>query len=78
MLNIANMLIIINILLRLRKLKIFLEKKYIFKNLHYILKKKNVIIYKFYGYLLSLKLNIIKKILFVENMKDIRNLKLND
>jgi hypothetical protein len=27
---------------------------------------------------LSLKLNIIKKILFVENMKDIRNLKLND
>ena len=43
-----------------------------------LLKKKNVIIYKFYGHLLSLKLNIIKKIIFVENIKDIRNLKQSD
>ena len=78
MLNINNILIIINILLRLRKLKLFLEKKYIFKNLQYIKKKKNVIIYKFYSYLLSLKFNIIKKIIFVENIKDIRNLKQSD
>ena len=35
-------------------------------------------IYKVYSYLLSLKLNIIKKIIFVENIKDIRNLKQSD
>lgn len=76
LLNIQNLLIMLNLLLRLRKLKIFLEKKYIFKLLQYTLKLKTIIIYKLYYNILMKQLNFIKSNLFAENLEDIRNLKI--
>ena len=47
-LNISNILIIINLILRIRKLKFFLDKKYIYKILKESLRKINL---KFYRYI---------------------------
>jgi hypothetical protein len=77
MLNISNILIIINLILRIRKLKFFLEKKYIYKILKENLKNINL---KFYKYIFILKFNQLLKIqryFFVYDIFDIKNLKKN-
>ena len=76
-LNISNILIIINLILRIRKLKFFLDKKYIYKILKESLRKINL---KFYRYIYILKYNQLLKIqryFFVDDIFDIKNLKKN-
>jgi hypothetical protein len=76
-LNISNILIIINLILRIRKLKFFLDKKYIYKILKESLKKINL---KFYRYIYILKYNQLLKIqryFFIDDIFDIKNLKKN-
>jgi hypothetical protein len=76
-LNISNILIIINLILRIRKLKFFLDKKYIYKILKESLRKINL---KFYKYIFVLKYNQLLKIqryFFVDDIFDIKNLKKN-
>jgi hypothetical protein len=76
-LNISNILIIINLILRIRKLKFFLEKKYIYKILKESLKKINL---KFYKYIFFLKYNQLLKIqkyFFIDDIFDIKHLKKN-
>lgn len=76
-LNISNILIIINLILRIRKLKFFLDKKYIYKILKESLRKMNL---KFYRYIFLLKYNQLLKIqkyFFVDDIFDIKNLKKN-
>ena len=76
-LNISNILIIINLILRIRKLKFFLDKKYIYKILKESLKKMNL---KFYRYIFLLKYNQLLKIqryFFVDDIFDIKNIKKN-
>src|ERR1700761_8988052 len=73
-LNISNILIIINLILRIRKLKFFLEKKYIYKILKESLKKINL---KFYKYIFFLKYNQLLKIqkyFFIDDIFDIKHL----
>jgi hypothetical protein len=73
-LNISNILIIINLLLRVRKLKFFLEKKQIYKILKEGLKK---IVLKFQNFTFYLKYNqilIINKFIFSNDAFDIKNL----
>ncbi len=76
-LNISNILIIINLILRIRKLKFFLDKKYIYKILKESLRKINL---KFYRYIFYLKYNQllkIQKFFFVDDIFDIKNIKKN-
>jgi hypothetical protein len=75
MLNINNILIIINLLLRIRKLKLCLDKKYIYKILKEGLIKINLKFYRHIFYLNLLKLQVIKKYFFVEDILDICKLK---
>jgi hypothetical protein len=73
-LNISNILIIINLLLRVRKLKFFLEKKQISKILKESLKK---IILKFQNFTFYLKYKqvlITHKFIFSKDAFDIKNL----
>lgn len=74
-LNISNILVIINLILRIRKLKFFLDKKYIYKILKENLKKINIKIYKYIFYLKYNQLLKIQKIFFVDDILDIKNLK---
>lgn len=74
-LNTSNILIIINLILRIRKLKIFLDKKYIYMILKESLKK---ICLKFYENIFKLhffKLKLIRKYFIVDDILDISNLK---
>jgi hypothetical protein len=76
-LNISNILIIINLILRIRKLKIYLDKKYIYMLLKESLIKINL---KFYKYLFQFefyKFKLIRKYLLKEDILDISNLKKN-
>jgi hypothetical protein len=76
-LNISNILIIINLILRIRKLKFILDKKQIYEILKESLKKINL---KFYKVIFSLKYNQllrVQKYFFVEDIFDIKNLKKN-
>jgi len=75
MLNINNILIIINLLLRIRRLKICLDKKYIYKILKESLIKINLKFYRQVFYLNMLKLQIFKKIFITEDILDICKLK---
>jgi hypothetical protein len=75
MLNINNILIIINLLLRIRKLKMCLDKKYIYKILKEGLIKINLKFYRHVFYLNLLKLQILKKYFFIEDILDICKLK---
>src|SRR5690349_2307000 len=74
-LNISNILVIINLILRIRKLKVYLDKKYIFMVLKESLKKIRL---KFYEHLLKLsfyKLKLIKKYIINNDILDISNLR---
>ena len=74
-LNISNILIIINLILRIRRLKFFLDKRYIYKILKESLKKINL---KFYKYICLLKYNqllTMQKYFFKNDIFDIKNLK---
>jgi len=76
-LNISNILIILNLILRIRKLKFFLEKIFIYKILKESLKKTGVSFYKtlfFFKYNQILKM---QKYFFAEDILDIKNLKKN-
>jgi hypothetical protein len=75
MLNINNILIIINLLLRIRKLKMCLDKKYIYKILKEGLIKINLRFYRHIFFLNLLKLQILKKYFLIEDILDICKLK---
>lgn len=76
-LNISNILIIINLILRIRKLKFFLDKKYIYKILKESLRKINLKFYKYIFYLKYNQLLKIQKFFFVDDIFDIKNIKKN-
>ena len=75
MLNINNILMIINLLLRIRKLKMCLDKKYIYKMLKEGLIKVNLKFYRHIFYIQLLKLELIRKYLITEDILDIYILK---
>lgn len=75
--NISNNLVIINLILRVRKLKICLDQKYIYMLLKESLKKVRL---KFYEYTFKLyfyKFKFIKKYFINDDILDISNLKKN-
>lgn len=74
-LNISNILVIINLILRIRKLKIYIDKKYIYILLKESLKKVRL---KFYEYIFKLyfnKFKLIKKYFINDDILDICSLK---
>ena len=76
-LNISNILVIINLILRIRKLKLYIDKKYVYILLKESLKKTRS---KFYEYIFKLyfyKFKIIKKYFINEDILDISSLKKN-
>ena len=73
-LNISNILIIINLLLRVRKLKFFLEKKQIYKILKESLKKITLKFQNFTFYLKYRQVLTIHKFIFSNDAFDIKNL----
>lgn len=76
-LNISNILVIINLILRIRKLKISLDKKYIYMLLKESLKKVRL---KFHEHVFKLhfyKFKLIKKYFINYDILDISNLKKN-
>lgn len=75
MLNINNMLIIINLILRIRKLKICLDKKYIYKFLIENISKINLKIYENIFYIETKQWMILKKYFFKKDILDIYKLK---
>ena len=75
MLNINNILMIINLLLRIRKLKMCLDKKYIYKMLKEGLIKVNLKFYRHIFYLNLLKLQVVKKYFILDDILDISKLK---
>ena len=75
MLNINNIIIIINLLFRIRRLKMYLDKKYIYKAIKEGLIKVNLRFYRYVFYLNVLKLQIIKKYFTIEDLLDICKLK---
>lgn len=75
MLNINNILFQINVLVRLRKLKICLDKKYISKILKESLIKLNLCIYIYICNLSILILKKIKDYYLIKNVIDNSNLK---
>jgi hypothetical protein len=76
-LNISNILIIINLILRIRKLKFILDKKQIYEILKESLKKIGLKFYKFVFYLKYNQLLKIQRYFFTEDIFDIKNLKKN-
>lgn len=75
MLNINNIIIIINLLFRIRRLKMYLDKKYIYKAIKEGLIKVNLRFYRYVFYLNILKLQFIKKYFTIEDLLDICKLK---
>lgn len=75
MLNISNILIIINLILRIRKLKLSVDKKYIYAVLKASLVKVNLRLYIHILNIQILKLEIIKKYFIFEDILDIYTLK---
>ena len=73
-LNISNILIIINLLLRVRKLKFFLEKKQIYKILKEGLKKIKLKFEKFTFYLKYKQILMIHKFIFWSDAFDLKKL----
>jgi len=76
-LNISNILIIINLILRIRKLKFILDKKQIYEILKESLKKIGLKFYKTIFYLKYNQLLKIQRYFFVDDIFDIKNLKRN-
>jgi hypothetical protein len=77
LLNISNILIIINLILRIRKLKFILDKKQVYEILKESLKKISLKFYKIMFYLKYNQLLKIQKYFFIEDIFDIKNLKKN-
>ncbi len=75
LLNVSNMLIIINLILRIRRLKISLDKKYIYEVLKESLIKLNLKFYRHIFYMQLLKLELIRKYFITEDILDICTLK---
>lgn len=74
-LNISNILIKINLILRIRKLKFFLLKKYIYNVLLESLNKMDILYYKYILYIKNNQLLKIQKLFFTEDIFDLKNLK---
>jgi len=75
MLNINNILIIINLILRIRKLKLCLDKKYIFKSLKEALIKINLKFHRYYFFLMVWRFQILKDLFVVEDILEINKSK---
>jgi hypothetical protein len=70
MLNISCILIRINLILRIRRLKLSLDKKYIYNILKENVTKYNLRFYKYIFYLQQIKLRLIKKYFINEDLLD--------
>jgi hypothetical protein len=75
MLNISNFLIVINLILRIRRLKLSLDKKYIYNILKESLIKCNLRYYRYIFNMQLIKFELIKKYFIQENLLDTSTLK---
>lgn len=75
MLNISNILMIINLILRIRKLKLSVDKKYIYEILKESLVQVNLKFYRSVFYIQLSKLDMIKNYFIFEDILDIYTLK---
>ena len=75
LLNVSNTLVIINLILRIRKLKICLDKKYIYMILKESLKKVHLKFYRYALYLYIYEIKLIEKYLINRGILDASNLK---
>jgi hypothetical protein len=75
MLNISNLLIVINLILRIRRLKLSLDKKYIYNILKESLIKCNLRYYRYIFNMQLIKFELIKKYFIQEDLLDTSTLK---
>jgi hypothetical protein len=75
MLNISNLLIVINLILRIRRLKLSLDKNYIYNILKESLIKCNLRYYRYIFNMQLIKFELIKKYFIQKDLLDTSTLK---